>query len=55
MSQDPGLLGMPQDLAKQPDVGVGDGLPGGFRRPERDEQRYRRRQLPAPWGSWQSG
>jgi hypothetical protein len=46
MRRDPGLLRVPQNLAKQ--TGLDDCLPGGFRRPERDEQRRLYRQLPAP-------
>ena len=45
MRWDPGLLRVPQDLAKQ--TGLGDCLPGGLRRPKHDEQRRLSRQPPA--------
>lgn len=44
MRWDPGLLRVPQDLAKQ--TGLGDCLPGGLGRPKHDEQRRLRRQTP---------
>jgi hypothetical protein len=46
MRRDPGLLGVPQDLAKQTDLG--ECLLSAFGRPERDEQWRLRRQLPVP-------
>jgi hypothetical protein len=49
MRWDPGLLRVPQDLAKQ--TGLGDCLPGGLGRPKHDEQRRLRRQSPASVGS----
>jgi hypothetical protein len=56
MRRDPGTLGVPQDLAEQPVLG--DGLPGGLRLSEHDEQRPRRRQpaaAPLRLVAWMAG